>query len=299
MLAPFSPIIDDTAMEHATKHGEVFDESTRFAAITRLRQELSLPAVSIPERNISPLTLGIEIEMTWRHVFPDIAAQWPSPSELSTDSASYAGFSRAYDAHDRALKPTLEHIQTVIPRVGNDAYWEFSFLPAKNLAITGTEIDLLYDADILRDGNQYSLHMTVAGIDNTRDAYAFLCALEQSGGTTADRVIEPARSLRGTWARKGVGGLVKRSSYELMGEDQTGYELRTLCATSQEQLHSTLTTAADLAHLYHHDYETWKVYRGTIEYQLSEQGLELAPWDHPKRNEAPWLKYVDILESAQ
>lgn len=286
-------------MERYVSTEDIFNDNARFDAIARLRRELSLPDVQFPERNVSPLTIGIEIEMTWRQAFPDIAQQWPSPADLQTYSQEYEAFANAYDAKDKQLKPILERIKHVIPKVGYDAYWEFSFLPAHNISTTSAELGVLYDAGILRDDQEYSLHMTVAGIENDRDAYAFLCGLEQSGGTSSGRISEAVHSTKGAWARKGAGGILKRRPDELVGKDETGYEFRTLSAQSQSQLNATLNTAADLAHLLHDDYDTWKVYRSSIERSISDQGLQLTPWVRPKDNPLPWLGYTRLLDAIQ
>lgn len=287
-------------MELPTSKEYAFNDELRFAAIDRLRHELMLPKKEPVSIGTSPLTIGIEIEMTWRHAFPEVATEWPAPNELKSDSKEYAEFSAAYDKNDTLLMPILEKIQPVIPRVGKDAYWEFSFLPTRNLTITSEEIALLYEATILRDNFDYSLHMTVAGIDNERDAFAFLCGLEQVKGTTPKRIREGINTKKGAWSRKGLGGIMKRRPNELLGDDETGYEFRTLTCQSQEQITSVLRRAGELAQLFSdEDTTTWKTYRSIIETTLSEQGLELKAWDRPKRNPTPWLTYIKLLESIE
>jgi hypothetical protein len=286
-------------MERYVEKEDTFNDSLRFEAVSRLRKELSLNETDFEEVNISPLSIGIEIEMTWRQAFPEIAKQWPMPSDLPKNSRAYADFFHAYNEKDKQLKPLLKEIKHVIPRVGLDAYWEFSFLPTKNMSVTDAEIDVLYDAGILNNDCEYSLHMTVAGIDNDRDAYAFLCGLEQSGGTSAERLSEALTSKKGAWARKGKGGIVKRHTSELIGEDSTGYEFRSLSAQSRNQLHSLLDSAASLSHLLNNDPETWKVYRSSIEQHLVAHGFELKPWMKPKEDSVHWLSYIELLESVK
>lgn len=283
-------------MERYVSNENTFNDTARFAAIHRMRSDLSLPEYYEQPSSMSPLSVGIEIEMTWRQAFPELSQRFVSPSTLHKKSEAYQAFSNAYDMHDKQLRPTLEHLKNVIPRVGADAYWEFSFLPTNNLSITSAELSLLYDAAILRDDQEYSLHMTVAGITNDRDAFAFLCGLEQAGGTSPQRIIDAANSKKGSWARKGKGGTLKRRPEELMGDDIIGYEFRTLSAQSEAQMNTVLTTAADLAHMYTADPEAWKAYRGSIEHELTEHGLELKTWPQPRIDPGTWLAYTKLVQ---
>lgn len=286
-------------MERYVSNENTFNDTARLAAIHRIRKELSLPDFYEQPNNVSPLSIGIEIEMTWRQAFPKLSQRYPSPSTLSKSSQLYKDFSHAYDAQDKQLQPVLEHIKNVIPKVGVDAYWEFSFLPTHNMSVTSAELALLYDAGILRNDQEYSLHMTIAGITNDRDAFAFLCGIEQAGGTSPQRIIDAANSKKGSWARKGKGGALKRRPDELMGNDETGYEFRTLSAQSEVQMNTVLTAAADLAHMYASDPEAWRAYRSSIEYELTEYGLQLEAWPKPKDNPKPWLTYTNLVELAR
>ncbi|HEY8886328.1 MAG TPA: hypothetical protein VIM31_02385 [Candidatus Microsaccharimonas sp.] len=289
-----------------TEKNAVFNVEKRFSQVSRLRQSLGLQPIdtaaylgSATQFTHAP-TIGIEIEMSWMQVFPELAAPWEAegvrPSQLDHSSPEYKQFSKIYDRLDRKLKPTLEEIQNVIPRVGRDAYWEFSFLPSKHIGITMAELQTLYDASILRDDVPYATHMTVATIDNDRDAFAFLCGLELSGGSTAKRIETAIQSQKGSWARKGTGGLLKRQPFELMGSDKDGYEFRTLVASSAQQMSSLLLTASHLAKMYQEDPTSWKKYRSHIESHLRSNGLNLSPWGRPQSNQVPWLKYAELLK---
>lgn len=289
-----------------TEKSAVFNVEKRFAQVDKLRKSLDLPAIhkdqyrGAAELFVDSPTIGIEIEMSWMQVFPDLAAEWDDkqvrPSHLDHASLEYKQFSKNYNRLDQKLKPTLEEIQNVIPRVGRDAYWEFSFLPSKHIGVTMVEVQTLYDAQILRDDVPYATHMTVATIDNDRDAFAFLCGLELSGGSTTERIHTAITSQKGSWARKGKGGLLKRQPFELMGSDTNGYEFRTLVATSAQQINSLLLTAHDLASLYQDNPTGWKAYRSHIEGRIRTEGLELASWERPQSNKIPWLKYAQLLK---
>jgi hypothetical protein len=289
-----------------TEKSAVFNVEKRFSQVDRLRRSLGLSEINTEQFTGSAQTfehsptIGIEIEMSWMQTFPDLASEWEDsdrrPNQLDHNSPEYKRFSKGYDRLDRKLKPTLEEIQNVIPRVGRDAYWEFSFLPSKHIGVTIAEVQTLYDAQVLHNDTAYATHMTVAGIDNDRDAFAFLCGLELSGGSTTDRIHTAITSQKGSWARKGKGGLLKRQPFELMGKDTEGYEFRTLVASSAQQLTSLLLTAHDLATMYQDDPAAWKRYRTYIESRLRVSGLELKSWERPQSDKIPWLKYADLLK---
>ena len=286
-----------------TKQSEVFTVEKRFEQIHSLRERLGLVPLEIISYGsaidtLSP-TIGIEIEMSWMQAFPDMGAKWRDslvrPSELHSYTPEYKAFTREYDQHDSKLRPVLEQVQKVIPRVGRDAYWEFSFLPSKNIGVSIAELQTLYDAQILHDGIHYATHMTVAEIDNDRDAFAFLCGLELSGGSSMDRIESAIHSTKGSWSRKGKGGILKRQPSELMGDDTDGYEFRTLTTTSLSQMTSLFLTARQLVLMMKNDKKEWERYRTHIESRIRDNDLLLKTWDKPTIDMSPWQKYAKLV----
>ena len=281
---------------------ELFDSHTREESIHWLRKTLALPP-KLTETDpalVSPLTVGIEVEETWRQALPALGAQWPaergSPRNV-LNAEELAAFYAAYNLEDAAVQPILSSIMPAIPSPSFDSYWEFSFYPSKDLNYTKMEVDSLYDAELLRDIHEYPLHMTVAGIQNDRDAFTFVSALEMSGGTTKERLACAAIARAGAWAQKSIGGIRRRRSDELSGSDTTGYELRTLCASSQEQLARTLAKAAELATLY--TSSDWHEFQVEIEQQQRSAGLQLVPWPKPREDAVMWERYAGQLIETQ
>jgi len=287
-----------------TEQDEVFDTIKRFEQIQSLRTNLGLdplPIVSYGSEidlSTSP-TIGIEIEMSWMQAFPEMGARWNEssvrPHQLHTYTPEYKAFQNEYNQNDRALRPVLEEIQKVIPRVGKDAYWEFSFLPSKHIGVSIAELQTLYDASILNDETKYATHMTVSEIDNDRDAFAFLCGLELSGGSSTERIESAISSTKGSWSRKGKGGLLKRQPGELMGDDTDAYEFRTLVVTSSSQMTSLFHTAYQLANMMKNDKEEWLRYRNHIESYIKDNDLLLEIWGKPTIDSAQWQKYGKLL----
>lgn len=278
---------------------EMFDPYAREQSIAWLRDTLQLEPrpVEADPALMSPLTVGIEIEETWRQALPKLGGEWEQKSytpKQILNSDEWDAFNKAYNEEDHQVRPVLTSILPAIPSPGNDAYWEFAFYPSKNLNYTKMEADSLFEAGLLRNGCEYPLHLTVAGVHTDRDAYTFASALELSGGTTQERLAKAATAKAGAWAQKSTGGTRKRRADELSGDDMVGYEIRTLSVTSNEQLTRTLGTAAHIAMLY--TSPDWAEFQKDIEGQQKAAGLALEPWPRPKLDNTPWLLYGKMVE---
>ena len=277
---------------------ELFDPHTREESVRWLRKTLALPPkpIEADPALISPLTVGIEIEETWRQALPALGAQWPaergSPRNVLS-AEELTAFYTAYNVEDTVVQPVLSSIMPAIPSPSFDSYWEFSLYPSKDLNYTKMEADSLFEAGLLKDVHEYPLHMTVAGIQNDRDAFTFVSALEMSGATTKERLARAAIARAGAWAQKSIGGIRRRRPDELSGGDTIGYELRTLCVSSQEQLARTLGKAAELATLY--TSSDWKEFQTDVEQRQRSAGLQLAPWPKPHDDVVMWERYSGQL----
>lgn len=289
------------------KTDKLFDTPARFERLNEVRQHLALdPLVTpaAPDSIMNLPTAGIEIEMTWDQAFRDMQERWlhspDRPMEYSPRTDTYKDFKQNYRRNNRRLQPILKSITPAIPRVGLDSYWEFSFDPTKDSAVANAELSTLYEAEILFDDITYPTHMTIAGIPTDRDAAAILCLLEQYGGTTPERIESAEKSKKGSWARKGQGGLLRRTPEELKGGlDTTAYEFRTLVTTSPEQMDRLFRFGQELAHLCLNKPDLWKQTRGRVEDKLRNSGLPVEFWQSPRENPDVWRKYGQlILEKA-
>ena len=271
---------------------KAFDTAYRLRRINALRQLWSLEPIE--DFLVSTgSTIGIEIEMTWPQAFPNMS-KWDRanirPWELPRDSDEYEQFSADYDSNDTQMRPLLEQVQSIIPRIGRDAYWEFSFLPTKNSQILVHETSMLYEKSILRDDIPYAMHVTMSDIDNERDAYAMLMMLEMEGGATHERLTSNIG-----WARKGDGGLRKRTANELLGIDSCAYEFRTLVCLGVEHLQSILSLAQRLSIIRFESPKVWAELRSQLEEKLKQQGLPVSKWDSPTDNPGLWQQYADVF----
>jgi len=268
-----------------------FDDAYRLRRINALRRRWGLPDWELHvESARSDVSIGIEIEMTWVQAFPPMRAEWEGsevrPRQLLTDSDRYRTFAAQYDENDRKLRPVLEEAKKLIPRVGTDAYWEFSFLPTRNLQILEAEVSTLYDKDILQEGQEYATQLTLAGITTESDAAAILMIMETEGGTTLERLTKATG-----WFCKGTGGVHKRNANELLGGDTSAYELRTLVTTSPEQLIHVVGIAQDLAGLVRDDPDKWNEIKHGLKTKLEAAGLPWGSWPLPDEDADLWHGY--------
>ncbi len=275
---------------------KAFDPVYRLRRLNDVRRTLDLATLELDAQPLGT-SVGIEIEMTWPQAFPDMS-RWDKPDirprQLDRESAEYEQFSLDFDRNERKLLPKLKQIESVIPRVGRDAYWEFSFLPTKNVGILIAEVSTLFESGILRDDQMYATHLTLSGIDNDRDAYAALMLLELEGSTPSKRLTDMTG-----WARKGTGGMRKRHKYELLGDDEHAYEFRTLVTQSVEQVTQLLNTAQSITAMMHDSPDEWLNVRRELEQILRVEGLPLKVWPQPSQDPGLWLRYAQLLDTMQ
>ncbi len=273
-----------------------FDPIYRLQRLNSVRQSLHLDTLELVP-SVLGTSVGIEIEMTWPQAFPDMS-KWDRPDQrprqLDRESAEYQQFSLDFDRNERELLPKLKQIESVIPRVGRDAYWEFSFLPTKDASVLIAEVNTLFESNILRDDQMYATHLTLSGIDNNRDAYAALMLLELEGSTPTKRLTDKTG-----WARKGTGGMRKRGKYELVGDDEHAYEFRTLVTQNVDQVAQLLHTAQSITAMMHDEPDAWLIKRNELEKVLQHEGLPLKAWPSPNQDPGLWLKYAQLLDTLQ
>ena len=283
------------AYEEFSAERHAFDTTYRIGQLNKTRKLFGLEPTEVVSGQAGD-TVGIEIEMTWPQAFPDMAP-WDRadvrPKDLAKDSAEYRAFCEAYDRNERRLLPKLKQLEAFIPRIGRDAYWEFSFRPSKHVEILVAEVEMLYQAGILHDGYQYATHLTLAGRLNNSDAHAMLYMLEQMGGSTPQRLTSAVG-----WSRKGSGGMRQRYHHELLGQDMAGVEFRSLVTTSPNQIGDSLRLAQALGRMQREEPEQWMVIRGAAFEHLRGLRLPLNDWPKPKDDPGLWDTYAGSLGSS-
>jgi hypothetical protein len=284
-------------MNMLTPSFDVFDDTLRMKRLNGLRHRLGLAAFEdIVQSEPDVPSLGIEIELTWDQAIPELREQWLGnslrPASLNPHSRQYKEFRKLYAQGHRRIQQQYRKIKDVFPQVSEDAYKEFSFNPSRNVRVIASEVETLYDMDILTEGTEYSTHLTISDVTSDYDAYALLCLLEMNGGTTVNRITAPSRSRTGSWAQKGAGGILKRRPEELIGGTQIAYELRSLVTTDPEQLASVLETAQNTVVDQNHHREKWELQRRAIKKSFEAAGLIWTDWDDPRQPSEIWNGYA-------
>lgn len=300
--------MQDVSIEQPLKSADaIFDSSLRIRRLNALRSQLHLSETSLSlldEGSVHSPTIGIEIEMTWDQALTDLRERWlgsaDRPKDYEKSSPTYQQFSKLYHKNHHRLLPQLNLVSKVIPRVGFDAYWEFSFLPTRDIRVATAELHTLYDAGILAEGIPYATHMTIASLPSMIDAQLIAYLLEQAGGSTQERIETAITSKKGSWAQKGQGGVRKRYAHELIGADTVAYEIRTLVCSSTEQTGSIIQLGQQLGRRAIINPEEWVATKQSVFERLKAQDLPLTEWGSPKTHSDLWRKYgKQLLASAQ
>lgn len=226
---------------------------SRLDTLDNLADELSLPRPHLPihaqkleEAKALPL-LGAEIEVAWKAVLDDYD-EWFSEPYKQFCAEKKEAFNKRCDELDAQLQPFYEAtIRAGIPK-DDDGYHEFAHEPAGHYQTLSEEIGMLLDADLIPEGHQHPLHLTISDLQPGSDVGVLASITQLYGGSTPERLTSPQRPWgQRTWADKGTCGIKPRPATELTGGYQTAIELRTLVATNKKQVRDTLRCAQLLA----------------------------------------------------
>jgi hypothetical protein len=224
----------------------------RLAVADNLRRHFGLDTDIDPkaawifnEANHNPdaVSIGIEVELQWRHILPDALADvlasgsWSEMSEqqqaLFNEQAEPIGY-----PHQARCRET---IALGIPSRGDDGLWEFSHRPARQYRTLVEEVRQLVEAGLVPESKALSMHVTLGNVAADERAGTLLRALEIAGGSTAQRLLTPNRSY--SWARRGEAGVARRSSWKLELGHEQGFEFRSLAFQNLGQLSEVLALA--------------------------------------------------------
>ncbi len=174
--------------------------------------------------NVCKYSIGIEIEIKFRHAFPDVFKSHVLTNNLEAINDIIKDKEALY----------FKTIECGIP-LGADKYWEFSFTPVHNTSLLVDQIEILSYANLIPSGD-HSLHITIGGIDKSEKSYWILRIMELL-------YIKKERVISMNWNKKGLGGILERI-YQ-------GYEMRTLTMsrdTDMDELFRILIILLDSNH---------------------------------------------------
>lgn len=240
---------------------------------------------------IYPMSVGIEIEVNFRYLFPELFAKYFQDGtpfyQRTTEEREL--ISQEITEQEKAILPLLKKtVECGIPR-GLDKYWEFSFNPVYNLFLIVSQVDILSQAGLIPPG-KHSLHITFAGQKSTPKHYWILMALELL--YTDKERIASAFTEHGTtsttWAKKGEGGIMQKNSYDLSGSE-VGFEFRTLTFNGNKD---SLYEMFQLMSFLNNSEKTIQA----IKEKVTSIGLPDENWQKPHTNSVIWNRYIENFE---
>ncbi len=255
--------------------------------------EQDLPTTTTP-------TFGIEIEIPWRAMLNRfdhgkasriLREQGGFYNLTGTDKAYVQKVMNHVDA--KYLERVAVAAEQGVPVSGNDGWKEFALRPRHDPKDILRDVQTLQNLDLVRDNEQYPLHLTIGNLAVNGDAYYLLASTEIYGD------IRPARfTQQRTWAQKGRGGVKWRFSHELQLDTSKGVEFRTLEYTSMAQLSDMLHVAEAGSHAIIEDHYLWQSWREQLAQHFTAADLPTgAIWQNT--NHDLWQRYANTLSSSQ
>lgn len=254
--------------------------------------------------------IGIEIEVKWRHYFPELwQAYFVDRKFEELSGTERAALDLACAEQESWLLPRLQATVECGVRRGADRYWEFALAPSADIFNSLEQLHVLRAAGLIPNG-EHSLHLTIGGLSATPDAYYLLMLLELLFGSAA-RIQSGFHTknpkMSGGWARKGRAGIFIKEGADLQYGYDRAVELRVLSmadSTDTEQLLKIVSTVSDilLAHQHgrpHPKQSTWHALRGELKQALRDAGLPDENWNKPNLNPDVWQAFIGRFGALQ
>jgi hypothetical protein len=246
------------------------------------------------------MLVGIEIEVPWKAYFPKLHREFLGEGRTYTDLSWFQkrALTSACRKEEETLLPRLRQTEVCGIVRGKDPYWEFVLPAVGQLGITYQLLEALVCADVLPWG-PYSLHLTVSGPLSQARAFVILFLLE----ALYVRPVRIQSSLvgRGTWSRKGKGGIFRKERHKLQHGSPSAYELRSL--ELPETLSECRTLFRDFARLAHllcdMDSPGARHCVREVRELLASHDLPFSEWGNVKEEQRLWEKYWKSLPTLK
>ncbi len=268
-------------------------------------------------------TIGCEVEVALSALQPDLCHNYfGEPNALGRFPKRYdelpfnrqREFDERYEAFCTSWRPRYQAtVEAGIPR-GKDAYWEFANLPTYHWETLATELDFLFRRQLIPEGFEHSLHVTVGGVDLAGGGMSLVISGLELLHVSPQRILaataEGRRANRhGAWAVRGIEGLRLRNGDQLELNEVTATELRTLAVSSAQQAKHILYTTQVLSTIllaYRKRHEAsqsttqelatlWAPFTAIIKDVWSAKGLPAEPWGTPQHYPAYWQRWAECL----
>lgn len=271
-----------------------FDEKAR-ETIGNLQKAFgkTIESRNISPQNISPKSIGIEIEIKFKCLFPELHAKYFSDINryYSLPLEEKNKISQEISLAEKDILPLYQKTVTCGVPAGKDRYWEFAFDPVYNTTLLLDQIDILEQVGLIPTGH-HSLHINIGDVRLNKRAYIITSAL-QLLYVTKERLINGIRDCQYpvAWARKGRAGIREKNGLHLINSE-SGYEIRTLEYTNLETLRKIF---AFIAFFLGFDKEYRKL-ESQVDQLLRIYDLPNKNWENPVINPELWNKYLENFQ---
>ena len=273
---------------------ESFDVVAR-STVERLEKEFGKKVRKTYPRNISPKSIGIEIEIKFKYLFPDLHEKYFSDSTKKYYTRSIEEKQKITEEINVAEKDILKlfekTVECGVPK-GLDRYWEFALNPVYDTNLILYQIDILEQVELIPKG-YHSLHINIGDVALNKKAYIVTGAL-QLLYVRKERIIEGVGDCLNpvTWSKKGRAGIRKKTVFQLVNSDE-GYEIRLLEYMDLETLDKIFRFLTYYLEESNSEYEKLEKYMSDllIKYNLPDKN-----WENPTTNPMIWTKYVEKFE---
>lgn len=263
--------------------------------VERLKEEFGKNIRYNYNQNVSPKSIGLEIEVKFKYVFPELHKKYFTDIRYYNNlpTSEKDKISAEISVAEKDIKNLYEKtIRCGVPK-GLDKYWEFAFNPVYETDLILYQIDILEQVGLIPKGN-HSLHINIGGLPANKKAYIITSALELLY-VSKERMMCGIRDCIGpvAWSRKGRAGIREKTKYHLMEVD-TGFEIRTTEYTDLNTLNSMLRFVSHYINDENTaDYENLEKYISDL---LIKYDLPNKNWENPSTNPEIWTRYIDKFD---
>ena len=272
------------------------------------------------EENLLLPTIGPEVEVHWKTLIPDLDFWFGQGGYSSFDSKKKREFDKICNSLEREILPLYEKTRELgIPqgkiqryssqgRVGG--FWEFSNDPVNWYKTLSSEIGILFDSGLIKEGYNNPLHLTLGSVEKSKDLELIASMVEFLGGSNYERInLANTFGIRRSWNCKGEKGLLERRKIKINGayKKGKGVEIRTLVAKDKFQVQETLKNSQMLSYalqesrlnnLSFFGEEWFKIKKLMIEEFLKPNDLFL-PWKGPEVSSKTWKRFGFAIENRE
>lgn len=304
-------------LSHQTGEPMAGEEYLAYLAAEAEAQAISLRCGILP-------TIGCEVEVSVASRFPELTLEYlggrnedgrfERPFRQLDKEKQEELRARAEAEGDRLWGPLYSTSEAAGIPQGDDGYWEFANNPVHNWRTLSKEVGLLMVANLIPEGEQNAMHVTLAGVDHDQNSARKLLAAVELATTTRRRILSGFSNLYtdgAAWAQKGMDGVLWRHevTVDLVGEG--GVEFRSLVAVSPEQVERVLFTTqmlgavlvsaqtegwSDSSAMTNELAGLWPRLDSSMSNLMIERGLEPdGGWGIPVSHPEPWIKWAECI----